>query len=185
MSLRAARRSYDKEGDRDMDKKHYEVGYGKPPKQYQFKKGNPGYSRSVRKIKQQGTYKHLTWEQVFSKVLDEPMRVSDGGKRKQMTKMEVFARSVVNLAIKGDKSACRTLIALAPKLVEPPGVEIWTTRVTEETHRLLDEVAADAETWKELQKSDLPEETSIRAEEIHSVRPENGCNNSAEDDQDR
>jgi hypothetical protein len=166
-----------------MGEKHYEVGYGKPPKQYQFQTGNPGRSRLMRNIKQQTTVKHLTVHQLFSKVLEELVRVSEGGKSKKMTRMEVFVRSLINEAIKGDKSARRDLIALAPKLVEPPGVEIWTTRVTEETRRLWHRLLAYTETWKEFEKSGLPERL-LSAMKKMSGRPEKGSNNSAEHDQD-
>ena len=138
-----------------MDKKHYEVGYGKPPKGYQFKKGNPGRSRSMRNIAHQKAQKYLTWDQVFSKVLEERMTVSERGKRKKMTKMEVFARSIINDAMKGDRSARRTLVTLAPKLVEPPGVEIWTTRVTAETLHLFDTVLHEAKEY--LSKDGAPQ----------------------------
>jgi hypothetical protein len=127
--------------------KHYEVGYRKPPKQTRFKKGNRGYPRSMRQPHQAETCKHVTSLQMMAMILDEKISVSARGKRKQMTRMEALVRSMIADAIKGDKSARRQVMALLPKLTESPGVEVVTTRVTEEAFYLFDQVEEDARTW--------------------------------------
>ena len=43
--------------------KHYEVGYGKPPREYRFKPGNPGFSKAMRRERNFYSLKHLTLEE--------------------------------------------------------------------------------------------------------------------------
>lgn len=76
----------------------YEVGYGKPPKHSQFKKGQSGNLNGRPKKRKDG-------KDLFHALLDTEMLV-DG---KMMTKRELVALSIVNGAIKGN-SHCRSLI---------------------------------------------------------------------------
>ena len=149
MSPRPARGRYDW-GDPDLanEEKRYEVGYGRPPKQYQFKKGNPGRSRLMRRRHEAKTKKYLTSLDIFAKVLEEKIPVSVGGKRKQITKMEALVQSVVNGAIKGDRAALKLVLAVAPKLVEPPDVEYRITRSTAEDRAIVDQFLEEAKTWE-------------------------------------
>jgi len=83
----------------------YQVGYGKPPKHSQFKPGkspNPGGrpkgTKSVHKIVQA--------------VCEEMVTVTENGKKKQMTKLEVATASLFSKASKGDVNAIRLLLSL-------------------------------------------------------------------------
>jgi hypothetical protein len=151
------------------EEKRYEVGYGRPPKQYQFKKGNPGRSRLMRRRHEAKTKKYLTSLDIFAKVLEEKIPVSVGGKRKQITKMEALVQSVVNGAIKGDRAALKLVLAVAPKLVEPPGVEYWTTRMTAKDHAVFDQFLHDVET----------EASDAAAQCRHEPGRERSCKNEA------
>lgn len=76
----------------------YEVGYGKPPKANQFPPGRSGNVRG-RPRKRQGDLPDL------GKVLDEPVAVRAGGKRKLMHPKEVAIRALVKKGLAGDRRA--------------------------------------------------------------------------------
>lgn len=86
-------------------KKHIEaedeVGYGKPPKQFQFKKGQSGNPLGRPKKKQ-------TNAELLNELLDEKITVNGTA----ITKREALFLSIVNDAIKGKASARNTLLSL-------------------------------------------------------------------------
>lgn len=91
----------------DQDDGPYEVGYGKPPKETQFKKGesgNPaGRPRGGRRANQD--LASLLLQAVTTKVV-----VNEGGKRRTMTKLDVSLQQLVNKAAGGDLRALEKLI---------------------------------------------------------------------------
>lgn len=86
-------------------KKHIEaeeeVGYGKPPKQFQFKKGQSGNLHGRPKKKQ-------TNAELLNELLDEKIMVNGIA----ITKRKALYLSMVNDAIKGKASARNTLLSL-------------------------------------------------------------------------
>ena len=58
--------------DSETPGRNYEVGCGKPPKEYQFKPGQSGNPRGRPKAKKSGTMG-------FSELLNEPVKVTVGG----------------------------------------------------------------------------------------------------------
>lgn len=81
----------------------YEVGYGKPPKQYQFKEGTSGNLRGRPK----GT-KNLKTD--LMEELGEPIRITENGKTRRLSKQRVMVKGLVNRAIKGnDRATAKTL----------------------------------------------------------------------------
>jgi hypothetical protein len=86
--------------------KDYEVGYGRPPKAGQFKKGQSGN----RSGKRPGT-RHLGT--LFDKELDQTISVTEGGKIIRISKRELVVKAVVNTAVKGDLRAIELLARLS------------------------------------------------------------------------
>lgn len=88
-----------------MKRKHIEaeeeVGYGKPPKQFQFKKGQSGNLHGRPKKKQ-------TNAELLNELLDEKIMVNGIA----ITKRKALYLSMVNDAIKGKASARNTLLSL-------------------------------------------------------------------------
>ena len=92
-----------------MAKRDYEVGYGKPPIATRFQKGksgNPsGRPRGRRNL-----------AATLLAVLNEPVMVTEQGRRKRMTKLEATFKQLVNRSIAGDLAATRLLVQLFPTI---------------------------------------------------------------------
>jgi|SRR3954471_11111550 hypothetical protein len=84
---------------------NYEVGYGKPSKAVQFKKGISGNPRGRPK----GKRNLIT---VLQQTLNETVVIEDKGKKRTVTNLEAAIRRLVNSATAGDMHAFRALSAL-------------------------------------------------------------------------
>ncbi len=119
-----------------------EVGYGKPPKERQFKPGQSGNLKGRPKSKKSG----LT---DVSGLLNEPVKVKAGGKVREMRPFEAGLRKLAKRAVDGDLRAilkfvkyCEEYGAVAPPLADtscgivraPKGVNFheWLESVTED-----------------------------------------------------
>ena len=97
----------------------YDVGYGKPPKAHQFKKGssgNPAGAPSKRKRKPIDV----------AAILNEPLAVKTSGVHRKMPAFEVGVRRLIERALKqGNLPAILEFIALCEsfRLLVPPPVE--------------------------------------------------------------
>ncbi len=81
-----------------VDKKEpgseYAVGYGKPPKAHQFKPGQSGNVGGRKRSKKSGAAD-------ISEILDAPVRVTIGGKVREMDSFEAGLRKIAKRAIDG------------------------------------------------------------------------------------
>src|ERR1700737_2046907 len=91
-------------------KRDYEVGYRKPPKKSQFKKGQSGNPKGSKK-----TEPIDDLLVVIDGVLAELVTIRDGGKTRTVTKLEAMLHAHRVNALKGDAKAFRTLAKLAQK----------------------------------------------------------------------
>lgn len=82
-----------------------EVGYGKPPKAYQFKPGQSGNPKG--RPKGPGSLHKLIAKHAAKKVL-----VIENGVEKKMSKLDVVIAAVFNKASKGDVASARLLTSL-------------------------------------------------------------------------
>ena len=153
--------------------KHYEVGYGKPPREYRFKLGNPGFSKAMRCKRDLYSRKQLTLEELFGKELENKITIREKGKLIRMTKMEALVRRAVNEAVKGDKQLMKMLFSMQIK--EPPGAEVVTNVIAPETFLLFEQVREDAKTFiaedQALRQGDEPREDSTEGFE----EDDSGC----------
>ena len=94
-----------------------EVGYKKPPKANQFKKGQSGN----RKGRPKGS-RNLKTD--LEAELAETILVSEGGSRKTMSKQRAMLKSLTAKALQGDSRAANTVLGLVQKLLadENPGL---------------------------------------------------------------
>ena len=85
-----------------MDKE-YEVGYGKPPKEYQFKKGQSG-NKKGRPKNSKNTYVLL------DEILSQTIPITENGKLMHISKRNAVLIQLVNKAVKGDLKATNALL---------------------------------------------------------------------------
>lgn len=90
------------------DHADYEVGYKRPPRQHQFKKGqrsaNPtGRPRGSRNAD-------------LAKVLMEPVLIKIRGRTRKVPYLEAWLQVIKDKALKGELKACQILIHLAKQL---------------------------------------------------------------------
>lgn len=107
----------------------YTVGYGKPPKDSQFKpgqsgnpKGRPRRSKSI--------------DALIRDELGRKVRLQEGGREIHITKREAIIKQLVNKAIKGDARATQMMMLLIEKLREPEPFESTTADDLELLHFL-------------------------------------------------
>jgi len=80
------------------DKDDYDVGYGKPPKDTQFKKGQSGNPNG--RPKNTKNFKTDLKEE-----LSELVQVTEGGVSRSMSKQRALVKSAINRAISGNDRA--------------------------------------------------------------------------------
>jgi uncharacterized protein DUF5681 len=83
-----------------------QVGYGHPPKDTRFKKGQSGNPKGRRK----GSHNVAT---VFARTLREKVVINELGQRKTVTKLEAAVKQFVNKAASGDLRALQMFVNLA------------------------------------------------------------------------
>jgi hypothetical protein len=81
----------------------YEVGYGKPPEYSRFRKGQSGNPKGRPK----GSKNLAT---LLDEALNEPVVVSENGKRRRITKREAVLKQLVNKAASGNPKAIQLLL---------------------------------------------------------------------------
>jgi hypothetical protein len=82
------------------------VGYRKPPKDFQFKKGASGNRRGRPKRKP------LAASETIDSVLNATAEYRERGQTKAATRRELTIKTHVNLALKGDVKSAETLLKL-------------------------------------------------------------------------
>ena len=83
----------------------YEVGYGKPPRSTRFKKGQSGNPRG----RSSGS-KNLST--LLSEALNEPVIVTENGRRRKVSKREAIIKQLVNQSANGDWRAVKMLLEI-------------------------------------------------------------------------
>jgi hypothetical protein len=94
--------------DREAD---YEVGYGKPPRHTQFKKGRSGNPKG----RPRGAKNSAT---LLNEALSEPVIITHNGRRKTISKKQAIMMQIVNKAASGDHRAIQLLLLNQIPLIE-------------------------------------------------------------------
>jgi len=93
----------------DKKDRDYKVGYGKPPKSTQFKKGQSG-NPDGRPKGAKGVTACLKRE------LEATITIQEGGRKLRISKAEAMAKQFMNKALNGDIRAIMALLKLDPEL---------------------------------------------------------------------
>lgn len=93
----------------DLQDRDYEVGYRKPPKRTQFKKGKSGNPKG-RPKGAKGVNASLKRE------LETKITIQEGGRTLRVTKAEAMAKQLINKALTGDIKAIMALLRFDPEL---------------------------------------------------------------------
>ena len=88
----------------------YKVGYGKPPKNGRFKRGQSGNSKGRPK----GT---LNLKTDLEKELSERINIREGDRHLKVSKQRAMVKALVAKSLKGDARAATILIGLIGRLL--------------------------------------------------------------------
>lgn len=83
----------------------YEIGYRRPPKHGQFRKGTSGNPRGRPK----GSKNLLT---LLEKELSQPITVSENGKKQTMTRLQAMVKRIVSDGLQGNLKSLMTVFEI-------------------------------------------------------------------------
>lgn len=89
----------------------YEVGYGKPPKDTQFKKGQSGNPKGR-------TKGGKNFKTDLAEVLQEVVAVKEGGVRRNLSKQRAMLKSVTAKAMQGDARSVALIVNMVIRLLQ-------------------------------------------------------------------
>jgi Family of unknown function (DUF5681) len=121
---------------RPDNERDYEVGYGKPPRYTQFKKGQSGNPQGRRK----GS-KNLTT--LLGEALNEPVIVAENGGRRKITMRQAIIKQLVKRSASADLRAMKILLDMVRDLEgrsEPAFAE--TSAFTEADEKVIAQLRA-------------------------------------------
>lgn len=118
--------------------KPYDVGYGKPPIETQFQKGESGNPAGRPKKSKSPPTKMLTVKQALVDALVSPVTITENGKKKEITSLEALVRSSVMRGIQGDKALAKFIMGEAKNLSmdDFAGERLFTYKDGDQTHYL-------------------------------------------------
>ncbi|MGO9144727.1 MAG: DUF5681 domain-containing protein [Desulfomonilia bacterium] len=89
----------------DRKNKSYDVGYGKPPQDTRFQPGQSGNAKG----RPRGAKNLAT---IVNNAINEKVVVTENGKRRKKSKLEIAVTQLINKAVIGDQKALTQLIPL-------------------------------------------------------------------------
>lgn len=90
-------------------KDDYKVGYGKPPKSSQFKKGQSGNPNGRPRKKEPLPVHQRTPHEVFRSILHQKRFVTIDGQEQELSTLEVIYHAIIKEATKGNPTALKLL----------------------------------------------------------------------------
>ncbi len=116
-------------------KGEFELGYGKPPKHTQFKKGRSGNPKGRAKGAQ-------NVKTVLVKELSEKVVISENGEKKTVTKLEAVVKSLTARGAQGDPRAALQLLNIFERVVGEEAEEGDTSKLAASDTEILDGLKA-------------------------------------------
>jgi hypothetical protein len=132
-------------------KKNYSVGYGKPPRHSQFKKGVSGN----KKWRPKGGKNFTT---LFHQEMNKRIVVTENGKRRTITKGEAMLKQLTNRAAAGDPKAFQIILSLSkhvgdlnlPDVSREPQTHNFTLRVFEKDIETGESIEVEPGTYRQV-----------------------------------
>ncbi len=94
------------------DRSDYTVGYGRPPREHQFKKGQPGNPHRGPNRKQRETP-----QDIYARALGRRVKRREGGEQREVTALEQLVDQTMVDAMRGDRFARRDALRLARAVI--------------------------------------------------------------------
>lgn len=113
----------------------YETGYGKPPRENMFKRGQSGNPRGRHK-----GARNLKTE--LKEELEELILVREGGSEKTVSKLRAMLKSLIASAIKGNPRAAKVVLDMSDRLFDADGVNDADIDLTKEDREILETIFA-------------------------------------------
>ena len=132
----------------------YDVGYKKPPKSTQFQPGRSGNKKGRPKgIK--------NFQSILQHELDVTIPIVENGQRRHFSKKEVFLKTLVNNAIKGDPRASAMLLSQIRDSEEAATIvqEARSTTLSLNEHQVLESFMARIKNYKITDATSISEKT--------------------------
>ena len=107
-----------------------DTGYGKPPREHRFKKGQSGNPKG----RPRGT-KNLQTD--LTEELSERISVREGQVQRKISKQRAVVKSLLNNAIKGDGRAQATLFNIIARLMGPEIEQVEAAGLSEDDAAIL------------------------------------------------
>jgi len=82
-----------------------EIGYKKPPKASQWKPGESGNKKGRPK-------KTKDFEKLFDQELSQPIRITEGGETRMISRREALLKKLIGNALNNDKTALKLVFGL-------------------------------------------------------------------------
>ena len=111
-------------------KSTHAVGYGRPPKATQFKKGKSGNPRGRPKGSR-------SVGAVMQEILGQRIAVTESGRTRRIPALEVMLRRLANDAMRNDVVALKTVLMLVDRYGEAPESQIKLDEMLEEDRAIL------------------------------------------------
>jgi Family of unknown function (DUF5681) len=106
------------------------VGYGRPPKATQFKKGHSGNPKGRPK----GT---RPVGAVLQEILGQRIAVTENGRTRRLPALEVMLRRLANDAMRSEPSALKLMLSLVDRYGDSPEAEIRFNDILAEDKEIL------------------------------------------------
>ena len=126
--------------------REYTVGYAKPPKSTRFKPGRSGNPKGRRKGEPS------VFEQIRA-LFRQKLTVTEGGKRKRLSRQEVMFRSIGNKAVGGDLKAAAFLFELMKSHKDSASSSIDPKMLNDEAQAVLADFVKQLQTGEVLSNS--------------------------------
>lgn len=115
-----------------MSEEEYEIGYGKPPKSGQFKKGKSGNPDGRPK----GT-RNLSTD--LKEELAMRIVTKEGDRVQKLSKQRALVKTLTNKALNGDQRAIATLVKLIERLLTDAEIEVEDVPLSKADHQIIAE----------------------------------------------